>query len=369
MEPLVYIRYVRSRWRFVALAFLAALTAAAAISLALPRQYTATARIVIEPPAGADPRAATAVSPIYLESLKTYEEFAASDSLFRKAADQFKLKALSGDKPFETLKKSVLKVGIVRNTRILEIAATLPDPSKAQALAQYIAEQTVSLNTSLLNQGAEELIAAIDRQARDARAEFDRDSAVWARTLTAEPVESLQTSISEAADLRAKLKEEAGNARLEIADAGDREKQASASEAELLRREQSNARARLSELEKQIADLDRRIAENEALLGQRQARREEFDARKKAAQGAVTAIESRLRDARNDLGYRGERLTIVDPGVVPERPSSPRIALNLLAAALLGLLFPLIYLALALQLRQHGAPTDVVEALARARDA
>ena len=49
-------------------------------------QYTATARIVIDPPAGTDLRAAMAVSPIYLESLRTYEQFASSDSLFQKAA-------------------------------------------------------------------------------------------------------------------------------------------------------------------------------------------------------------------------------------------------------------------------------------------
>jgi uncharacterized protein involved in exopolysaccharide biosynthesis len=40
-----------------------------------------------------------------------------------------------------------------------------------------------------------------------------------------------------------------------------------------------------------------------------------------------------LRDARTNSGYRGERLTIIDPGIVPERPSSPNTALNVGAAA------------------------------------
>ncbi len=58
--------------------------------LVLPKQYTATATLVIEPPGG-DPRSATAVSSIYLESLKSYETFASSDSLFAKACEKFHL--------------------------------------------------------------------------------------------------------------------------------------------------------------------------------------------------------------------------------------------------------------------------------------
>ena len=80
-----YIGYLRSRWRWIAASAALAAVLAAAASLVMTPQYTATARLVIEPPAGADLRAAMAVSPIYLESLKTYEHFAESDSLFQKA--------------------------------------------------------------------------------------------------------------------------------------------------------------------------------------------------------------------------------------------------------------------------------------------
>ena len=155
-----YFGYVRMRWRFVAASCLTAVVLATAVSLLLPRQYTATARILIESPAGADPRAAVAVSPIYLESLKTYEHFAGSDSLFQKAASRLQLRALLGNKPIESLKKSVLKVGLVHNTRILEVEATLPDAARAQALAQLLAEETVSMNRSLSSAGGQDLAMA-----------------------------------------------------------------------------------------------------------------------------------------------------------------------------------------------------------------
>jgi uncharacterized protein involved in exopolysaccharide biosynthesis len=369
VDALVYISYLRSHWRFIGLSCAAALAIATAVSIAERREYSATARILIEPPAGADPRAAMAVSPVYLESLKTYEQFASSDSLFQRAAARFQLQSLTGARAIETLKKRVLRVGLVRNTRILEIAATLPDAARAQALAQFLAEETVSLNRSLGTESGEELIASVENQVRDAHAQVERDDTEWAGVATREPVESLRDAIVEATDLRAKLREQAGSARLEIADATERAGHSSSAEAELLRKEQSNAQARLSEIEKQIAGYDRQIADEEKLLAQRQARRDDLEARRTADQKALAAVESRLIDTRNDVGYRGERLTVIDPGVVPERPSAPNIQLNLLAALLLGLLFPVIYLAISLnlELERANARRDVIEALARAR--
>ncbi|HLI82384.1 MAG TPA: Wzz/FepE/Etk N-terminal domain-containing protein [Bryobacteraceae bacterium] len=369
VDALVYIGYLRSRWRFIVLSCAVALAVAGAVSLAERREYTATARVLIEPPAGADPRAAMAVSPVYLESLKTYEQFAASDSLFQKAAARFQLQGLTGIKAIESLKKRVLHVGLARNTRILEIAATLPDAPKAQALAQFLADEAVALNRSLGAQSGEELITAVEKQLREARAEVERDDTQWAGIATSEPVEDLRDAIAEITDLRAKLREQAGNARLEIADTSERATHASSREADLLRNELSNARARLNEIEREIEGYDRQIAADEKLLAQRQARRDDLAAKRAADQKALAAIESRLLETRNDLGYRGERLSLIDPGVVPERPSSPDIQLNLLAALFLGVLFPMIYLALSLNLKSHreSAGREVIEALARAR--
>ena len=47
-----YISYLRLRWLWIAGSCLVAMALALAVSLAMPRQYTASARIVIEPPAG-----------------------------------------------------------------------------------------------------------------------------------------------------------------------------------------------------------------------------------------------------------------------------------------------------------------------------
>jgi uncharacterized protein involved in exopolysaccharide biosynthesis len=348
-----YISYIASRWRAVALSCVIALAIACIVTVFMPWEYTATARIVIDPPAGTDVRAATtAVSPIYFESLKTYESFAGGDTLFQQALAQSGLRALLGARPIESIKKRVLKVEIVRNTRILEISATLPDPRKAQALAQFIAESTAAQNRSLTNEGDRELIQGLEQEEGHARAKLEQADANWTRLLAAEPVEDLQAAISSASDLRAKLEEQASGAQLELAGAADREKQAPAPELPQVRAELGDAQTRAAEIRSQIAALDRQETQRGKLLAERTAHRDSLEAEHKAQQAQLAAIESRLTQARGDAGYRGERLRIIDPGIVPERPSSPNAPLNIAAALLLGFTLPALYFAVEINFQE-----------------
>jgi succinoglycan biosynthesis transport protein ExoP len=347
-----YISYLRLRWVWIAGSSAVAVALALAVSLALPREYTATARIVIEPPAGTDPRSAMAVSPVYLESLKTYEQFAASDSLFQKAIDQFHLRASLGARPIESLKKRVLHVALVRNTRILEIAATLPDARLAQQLAKSLAESTVDLSRSLETEGDRDLLAGIGQQEREMRASLDALEAARARLLAEEPVADLQSAMDSAAEMRATLQQQILNTQLEIADAAERRKTGGSAEQSDAARESANAAARLEEMRKQLAMLDAQSREREKLLAARMTRRDKLEADRQAAETALAGIETRLREARAEAGYRGERLRVIDPGVVPERPSSPNVPLNVLAALLLGLVLPILYLTLELNYQE-----------------
>src|SRR5665213_88352 len=141
--------FVRARWLTVLICCSVAAVVAGIASLVLPKRFTATASILIGPPAGLDPRGATSVSPVYLESLKTFERIASSDSLFLRSLEHLGIRRMYAGRSIESLKRSVLVVSKPVNSRVLEIGVTLEDPRKAQALAQYIAEQTVLLNRSL----------------------------------------------------------------------------------------------------------------------------------------------------------------------------------------------------------------------------
>ena len=268
-DPYQYLAYLRARWRLVAILSGSALVVALAASLLLGKKFTATVTLVIEPPAGSDPRASTAVSPIYLESLKTYEHLAGSDNLFAQAVEHFQLRREFPRRPIERLKRAVLEVSILRNTKVLEISATLPDPQRAHELALYIAQETIQLNRHTNRVGDDELIVEARKRVEQA----------VARTKAAEA-----------------------------------------------------ARAHTAP----------------------RASRFETDALDSEIQSAWVAQEEqerRLRELEATAGYRGERLTLLDPGVVPEKPSSPNLPLNLVAALALALTVSWLYLTLEFGLR------------------
>lgn len=365
-----YIGYMRSRWRFICVSCGIAVTIALVVSVIQPRQYTATARIVIDPPAGTDLRAAMAVSPVYLESLKTYEQVASGDSLFQQAIQQFDLRSKLGTVPVESLKNRVLKVGLVRNTRILEISGTLPDPRKAQALAQFLAESTVKLTRSMFSEGDRELLQGIEQQEREAQRRLTEIENAWAQSLTNEPMNQLETDLKSAAELRSILLQQIISEEQELADGAEREQHATPSELAEIRKESSNARARMDEARKQVQALDRQSDGWEKQLTARGAHRDKLDADRKAAQAALGALQARLRDARGDAGYRGERLRVIDSGIVPEKPSSPNLPLNVAAALLLGLVLPILYLTLQMGYQEQRASGRRSEfhAVAKARD-
>lgn len=346
IEVFRYISYLQKRWRWIASSCAIALVIAFAATMAMPRAYTATARIVVEPPAGADLRSAMAVSPVYLESLKTYEHFASSDSVFRKAVDILELRASLGGMPIESLKKRVLKVGIVRNTRILEISATMPEPRKAQAVANLIAQSTVELARTMVSEGDQTLIRGIEQQQAQTVARLKESEEAWARAMTTEPLTELQAAMTSATELRGEIRKLMLFAEQEIAEAAAQEKAGDAADPADLRKQAANARARLVEMTRQIESIDRQQVQREKLLAQRSANQSKLDAERKARQGELVAIEAKLREARGEAGYRGERLRIIDPGIVPERPSSPNLPLNLAAALLAGLVLPVLYLTL-----------------------
>ncbi len=319
---------LRTRWRLIAVACAVAVSLALGGSLILTKEYTAVSRIVIDPPAGSDPRASMAVSPIYLESLRSYELFAASDDLFLKAVQRF---GLRGDStPIDKLKKSVLKAEMPRNTKILEIRATLPDPKTAHALALYVAEETVKLNQAVSREGDQELTAEAEKQAEQARARLRTAEQAWSEATAQAPVDSLQAELEGERELQSTLKRELAESQVLIPEND----------------------ARVERYRRQLESLQRSLDAKHKLLAARTARMDRLTSERSTAQAGAKAAEARLHEVRSALGSRGERLRIIDPGIVPERPSFPNMPLNVgialfaaLALSVLGVALELSYTA------------------------
>jgi uncharacterized protein involved in exopolysaccharide biosynthesis len=96
-----YLSYLRSRAGFIMVVSVSAAVLVLIVSLLLTKQYTATASIMIDPPVADDPRASVAVNPTYLESLRSYEKLASSDTLFARALEKFHLREAQACAPLE----------------------------------------------------------------------------------------------------------------------------------------------------------------------------------------------------------------------------------------------------------------------------
>ncbi len=328
-----YIGFLRRRARFVGGVCLAAATLALIASLLLPKEYTATASVIIDPPAGNDPRSSITVSPVYLESLKAYEVFASSDSLFARALEKFHLR---DSRPLESLKRKILKVTKLRDTKVLEIAVTLPDPRQAQALAQYLADETVNLNRSANLQNDNELLADAAARLADSQKRLEQEQSAWHEFSLRFPYETLRAELEALTESRDRLQKDLLEARTDVA-----ESSADPKDSRL-----ALAKARLSSLESQDAELARQIQSKGAQMSERSARADELQQRLRAAQANYDGAALRLRELQAASGLRGERLRVIDPGVVPERPSSPNVALNVLLAIAAALIGSIAYLTL-----------------------
>jgi uncharacterized protein involved in exopolysaccharide biosynthesis len=198
----------------------------------------------------------------------------------------------------------------------------------------------------------------------EARSRLEVANLASRQTGSREPLEGLKSRIESAEELRSKLQEELLAAQLNIADSEDREK-ALAQEAqnathnhgalEADREQLRSDRLRAERLRGQIAGLDREIETTRALLAARSIRQEELAAERKSALAALEATENRLREARSLAGYRGERLRIIDPGVVPDTPSSPNIPLNLGVALLMSFIVAVLLVSIEFSYRLYKA--------------
>ena len=317
-----YVGYFRHRWKVPVAAVVVAVAVVLVACLILPKQYTATATIVIEPPGG-DARTAIAVSPIYLESLKSYETFAASDSLFAKACEKFHL--LDG-RNLESFKRRVLRVEKPKDTKVLEIGITLPDPKLAQAVAQYLAEEAVALDRSITRTGDQEVLDDAEQKLEVAKKELEGAREEMANVTKAGTELVMESEAQALMD----LKEREGAERIEdnslLAESLARGDEEAA----------SGVRARLKSVNEDIPRIQKELDAKSDALASLRARRDHANQRLHTADEAYESARKREFDVSAGLKFRTGQLRIVDPGIVPERPSFPNLPLAVASAIVIA---------------------------------
>ena len=62
----------------------------------------------------------------------------------------------------------------MKDTKVLEISVTLPHASQAQALVQYLADETIALDRGLASAGDQEILDRARQQLDTSRKDLDR---------------------------------------------------------------------------------------------------------------------------------------------------------------------------------------------------
>jgi len=339
-----YISYIRNRWWHCLIACAVAVLVAVGISSLIPKQYSATARILIEPPPSSDGRATVSMSPAYLDSLRSYENLASSDTLFQQAVERFGLRESNSTEAWESLKRRVLRVTKPRNLKVLLITVTLPDPKKAAGTAAFLAAGSVDLSNSTEDpaksvRASEEnkQLAAAERQLEEARASLEAEDR---RGL----LSTLRAEVDSLIRLKSAVKERLSKTSEALAGGDD-----------------SSLQQRLRELERQVAELDHQVKQDSETLAQRSTRRAELQA------GVDTAL-ARVRYMRSTAGLPGERLRVIDSGTVPEKPSSPNVVLNATVAMVLALSASILYLTVGFSIHRARAARSFLDSIEPVHD-
>jgi capsule polysaccharide export protein KpsE/RkpR len=178
----------------------------------------------------------------------------------------------------------------------------------------------------------------------EAQQRLDRAQQASAAEAQRAPAAALQSQIEGDVDLASKVRQSLIDARGDLAEYQEKPEYA---------RQVPGLRARVAELEKRANDLEKGIEQTSAVASQRAASRQKLDGEVKMAQTASETSATRLRDLRAIAGTRGERLRVIDPGIVPQRPSSPNVALNVFAALFLTLIALTAYLTVSFRYRRR----------------
>lgn len=349
-EPLSateFLRLLARRWPIL----LSAAVSAAVLSFLgahlLPRKYTSEALLLIETPGISDSRSSLIVSPVYLDSLRTYAMLASSDELFARAVDALGLREAGDGASLAEMKESAIKVEIPRNSRILAIRATLRQPEKAQALAKFLAEATVERNLEIQKKG-DELRTSLANSARQAAEErMDRVDEQLRELAAKSPAAGLEAEIEALVWNREIVREE-----LKFLQRRDGEPLPSGSDPKT---GGSPLRPHIVELRGRIERLDAEIRDKQVLLARAEAKQDALESRRQAARKVLQQADSRLLQEQALEAARGERLQIIQPGLLPDQPSHPRIALYVLAATALALLFALFAVTLQIHFSRESA--------------
>jgi uncharacterized protein involved in exopolysaccharide biosynthesis len=270
---------------------------------------------------------------VYYELLKTYETLIFNDSLIQKTIENFGLQKAPYKLNVETL-RPMLKVSLLKNTRLLEMRVEFPDARLAADIANFFARQAVNLNEEMNATDRQRAVLFFQREMEQGRhnlesannrlTEFNKTSGIEKRR---ESIRSLSGQVSE---------EEASLSRLKVElseHLAKRPRQTTEADVEVLalKNEVAIAQKALLETTRRLDRLTQENAAKEGTLNQ-------LSTENNLAGENYSALGKKLQEASSRVSARTIDLQQASPALPSERPIKPRTPLNILLGAAFGFL-------------------------------
>jgi capsular polysaccharide biosynthesis protein len=336
IEVRSYLRHLGRRWKTLLAVPAVAVAVALLISLILPRKYDARVTLLVQPGAS-DPRFPPALNQIYLEYLRSYEQVIQSSGLLLRVIQKFNLNVT-----VDRFRNQALDVEMLRFSKLLTIRVRWDDPQKAHQMALFLAEEAVHAAEGLRNADADRASRQAQEDVQRAQARLDETSRLLLDFKLRTREEELSRAVQVEMDTKSQYERDLAASQILVPEL---EARASAPTEQARDDAASLAaeKAKQAALRKALVDVEGSLARHQADLLKAQAGSANLERAYRSAYDALTLATARANDARAAATSRSEQLQIADPGIVPQRPSTPHFLFNALLALALGLFAAVIY--------------------------
>jgi uncharacterized protein involved in exopolysaccharide biosynthesis len=335
LPPLEFLSVLERRWKRIAAVAACAAAIAFVVSLLLPKQYESTTLLLIQPAANGS---AAVMSPAYLDSLRSYEQFVESDGVLE---NLLRDTHLNGEFSGERFRRAALRAMLVKGTRILQISVRLGDPQKAHEAALRLAQIVVESNTRINRDEATRTRGGADRDAEEAHQAMAAAQAAIDKFRSGSREDEITRDVEQQIERKVRYERELSDVQLDLAENEARASAAPGDQA--ARSEVAGLRARREALRGTLAALEKELTKSQAVHAAVEARRKALDGEYQAAEKRFSALASRATETASSVAIRREELEIADPGTVPTQPVGPHPVQNAILAAMLGLLAAVLY--------------------------
>ena len=333
---------MKNRW-FIIGVTLVVMIVTGVVSFLLPKTYKATTTLLItESKMGIDGVLSNYFNPRFYY---TFEGLVKNKDLALQAMKKFNLNKPPYDLKMETFLDQI-HVGLVRNTRLINLSVEFRDPELAARMANFIAENAVTMNNEINEQDRRKATEFMENQVQSIAKSMEQNEKALREYKQTARIKELETDVETLLYTKADLKLRRLDARVKKAELLSTHTEGGEETAAV-----KELDALISSLDKMLGEVEQELESKQKLLAERELRIESLLTLFDADQTSYRRINNRLGENPTRVSEKFQEIRIIDPAVPPYYAEWPRKKLLVIIAGALAFLVSCGYALLREQIR------------------